>query len=766
MKHFATLLVLASAGTWLAVVPVASRAQVPESGAWAVRAVDLTSGEPLDDVLVAFPSHSIARLTDEDGLASGVGGTDRIRIVVTRLGYADVDTVLVVPVAGTVIRLPLERTAVSLPALTVQVDRQMTSRELHRLMFEREIAVGSVGITQAEIKAVPALAEPDVFRSLQALGGVTSVNDYTGELFVRGGGGDQVAVLIDGAPVFAPYHMYGYFGAFNTDVVESTEFYRGSIPARYGGALSGVVSVRQRSGDDGGVNLAGGLSLLGGRVAADGTLPWGGVRWLAGGRKAFVSLARINVPYSFSDLNFGVEAHPAEEHRLRWSLFASDDDFAWDFQSAWNQQPSFRSEWANLASAVSWSWVRDNRATADVTAYYSRYRAEQTHGGTPTDPSTTNRIAAKGLRAGFTLRGERTGARAGISVEGGPVRLWNSGAGAAFEGDLSRSYRHLSAFAEIEAWLGPLRFAPGVRASTETESGRSFVEPRFSVRYRAGAFAVSASADRSYQFMSTLRDVYSREPGAPMWFVHGENQPASLADGVSLSLDAWRGEGWTFGAAGWVRRFEGLPYWRAGVARDPSAMEHHDGRAYGIDVMVQKHTGPVRGWVSYQWANASLDDGAGATYRPDWDRRHEVEALATADLPRGFGISLRTTVGSGGPFWHPAGSYVSFRFDPHQGVDPPWPGMVLSESDAFTVWSDVQGRLPVYARFDVSAKYDFRWGAWELAPYLSVVNVTGRTNVLFYQSAGLVGLDPNDPYVLTYEQQLPFLPTIGMDFKF
>ena len=767
MKHFATLLVLVGAGAWPAVVPVASRAQVAVSGAWAVRTVDRASGEPLSDVLVAFPAHSATRLTDGDGLASGVAGaTGRIRVLATRLGYADLDTVLVAPAAGAVVQFVLERAAISLPALTVQVDRQMTSRELHRLMFEREIAVGAVGVTQAEIKAVPALAEADVFRSLQALGSVTSINDYTGELFVRGGGGDQVAVLFDGAPVFAPYHMYGYFGAFNTDVVESVEFYRGSIPARYGGTLSGVVSARQRPGGDGGVNLAGGLSLLGGRLAADGTLPWGGVRWLAGGRKAFVSLARINVPYSFSDLNFGLEAHPAEKHRLRWSLFASDDDFAWDFQSAWSQQPSFRAKWANLASAASWSWVRDNRTTADVTAYYSRYQARQTHGGEPTDPSTANRIAVAGLRAGFTLRGERTGARAGISVEGGPVQLWNSEEGAAFEGSLSRSYRHMSAFAEMEAWLGPLRFAPGVRASMETESGRSFVEPRFSVRYRAGAFAVSASADRSYQFMSVLRDAYSREPGAPMWFVHGDDQPASLADGVSLSFDAWRGEGWTFAVAGWVRRFDGLPYWRAGVARDPSALEHHDGRAYGGDLMAQKHTGPVRGWVSYQWANVSLDDGGGTTYRPDWDRRHEVEALVAADLPGGFGASVRATVGSGGPFWYPAGTYFNLRFDPHQGIDPPWPGMVLIDSDAFTVWSDVQGRLPTYARFDVSAKYGFRWGAWQLTPYVSVVNVSGRTNVLFYQSGGFAGRGPNDPYILTYEQQLPFLPTIGIDFKF
>lgn len=770
MNHLAAFFGLASTATCLAFLPAASYAQVPTSGAWAVRTVDRTSGEPLSDVLVAFPEYSTTRLTNREGLATSEGTSSRVRIVARRLGYADLDTIVAVPPAGSIAELQLERTAISLPALTVQVDRQITSRQLHRLIFDREVAVGAVGVTQAEIKAVPALAEPDVFRSLQALAGVTSVNDYTGELFVRGGGSDQVAVLLDGAPVFAPYHMYGYFGSFNADVVESTEFYRGAIPARHGGTLSGVVSAHQRAGGPGGVNLSGGLSLLGGRLAADGTLPWAGVRWLAAGRKAFVDLARINVPYSFHDLNLGIEAYPAEEHRLRWSIFASDDYYAWDFQSGGVGHESFSAKWANLTSSASWSWVRDNRTTSNVTAYYSRYRARQAFGGTPTDPSTTNRIAVAGLRAGVTLRGERTGGRAGVAVEGGPVRLQSFGEGAAFTGNLSRSYLHASAFAEMEAWLGPVRFAPGIRAGLERRSKRSFFEPRFSVRLRTPLFAISASVDRTYQFLSVLRDAYAREPGAPTWFVHAEDQPVSVADGASLALDAWRGQDWTASIAGWIRRFRGLPHWRAGVARDPRTMEFHDGNAYGVDLMVQKHAGPVRGWLSYQWASVALDRAEGEEYRPHWDRRHEVEGLVVADLPGGFGVSLRATVGTGGPFWYPAGDYTNQRFDPHQrrGGSTSKEGALLTTGDFFTVWSDLQGRLPTYARFDVAANYAFRWGAWEIAPYLSVVNVTGRTNVLFYQFAGFGHAldDANGPYVFEHEQQLPFLPTIGIDFKF
>lgn len=97
-----------------------------------------------------------------------------MRVLATRLGYADLDTLVQVPQDGSVVEFRLERDAVALPPLTVAAERRMTSRELHRTMFDREVVVGAVGMTQAEIKAVPTVGEPDVFRSLQAAAGIES----------------------------------------------------------------------------------------------------------------------------------------------------------------------------------------------------------------------------------------------------------------------------------------------------------------------------------------------------------------------------------------------------------------------------------------------------------------------------------------------------------------------------------------------------------------------------------------------------------------
>ena len=435
-----------------------------------LRVLDKESGVALGGVLVFFPGLAESRVTDSLGVVPLPAGIrDSVRVITTHVGYSAVDTVVTAPASGTTLDLLLVRSAIALAPLTVKAERAgVNSRELARQMFEREVAIGAVGMTRAEVQAVPAVAETDVFRSLRSVPGVTSINDFGAEMFVRGGDADQVAVLLDGAPVFGPYHMFGVFGVFNSDAIESTEFYKGSIPARYGGSLSGVVSARQGTGVAGGMSFSGGLSVLGLRGAMNGALPWAHGRWLVAGRKATVDVAQLSVPFSFHDVNAAVHLYPSEEHRLGISLLASNDDFSWDFLGFGK---SLSSDWANLVSSVTWSWVRGNRISSDVSAYFSRYEGNLATGQEPSALITTNRIRAQGVRAQITVRGDVTGIRSGLVLEGGPVSLLGTGTGAYMEGDGSGTFLHASAFAELEHWIGALRLAPGIRAGTERSLG-------------------------------------------------------------------------------------------------------------------------------------------------------------------------------------------------------------------------------------------------------------------------------------------------------
>ena len=756
---------VAWAVAWLAPAPGVAQDRTEEG--WAVRILDASLGVPLSGVEVTFPESGVTRLTDSLGVADAVPADAGVplRVVVDRLGYEVMDTVLVVPVKRETVDLLLERAAVGLSALTVAVGRAGTgSRELARVMFNRDVAVGAVGMTSSQVKALPAVVEADVFRSLQSLAGVTGVHDYEAGMYVRGGNTDQIGVRWEGAPVFGPYHMFGMFGVFNSDAVETIELYKGSIPARYGGSLSGVVSARQRTGGASGVRASGGLSFLGVRAAVDGSLPWGGARWLAAGRRATVDVVRVGGPFSFHDLNLGLRVYPGREHRIGFSMLATDDEFSWGEAGGGDWLDS---RWSNLVSSLAWTWVRGNRVSSEVAAYVSRYEGELGTGAGVPPQVARNMISARGLRAGITLRGERVGARASVVIEGGPVSLHGSGPGAYVEGDASGSYSQLTVFGELEQWFGPLRLVPGFRASVERSASRRFFEPRLAVRLHAGPLAVSASVDRTHQFLSVLHDDRYSVPGAPMWFVRERGRPVSVADGASVALDAWRGERWTGSVGGWTRRFRGIPFWRPQASRVVSDMAFHDGNARGWEATVQRHAGFLRGWISYQWTRVRFTDDEGAGYLPAWDRRHEVDGVVTMAGWRGWSASLRGAVATGTPFWVVLGGYPGLRFDPNGYGKNELPGGLGPNGNRFTILSNTQGRVPYYARIDLSVRYEFRWGSWEIAPFISVPNVTGRSNAYGYHPRTYSSSRPDErPAHAHAKSQIPPIPFVGVDFRF
>jgi TonB-dependent Receptor Plug Domain len=113
--------------------------------------------------------------------------------------------------------------------------------------LEENIKRPIMGVSTLSIKTLQrlpsALGEVDLLRGLQMLPGVTSVGEASNGVNVRGGTTDQNLMLLDGAPIFNPTHMFGLFSAFPSDALSSFDLYKGNIPARYGGRTAAVLDV-------------------------------------------------------------------------------------------------------------------------------------------------------------------------------------------------------------------------------------------------------------------------------------------------------------------------------------------------------------------------------------------------------------------------------------------------------------------------------------------------------------------------------------------
>lgn len=119
----------------------------------------------------------------------------------------------------------------------------------YRPRSDRKTQTSMIKIDRKDFKFKAVLSTPDVIKTLQMLPGVTPGNEMSSTMNVRGGTGGDNLYLLDNVPLYQSGHFLGIFSAFNTDVIQSADFYKGGFPSHFGGRASSVVDVRVKEGD-------------------------------------------------------------------------------------------------------------------------------------------------------------------------------------------------------------------------------------------------------------------------------------------------------------------------------------------------------------------------------------------------------------------------------------------------------------------------------------------------------------------------------------
>jgi hypothetical protein len=152
--------------------------------------------------------------------------------------------------------------------LEVEVEEDITT--LKEVIVEAEkdknVAGMQMGVEKLDIKTmkqVPtAFGETDIMRVVLMLPGVKAIGEGSTGISVRGGGTDQNLILFNDATIYNPSHLFGFFSAFNPDILKSVELYKSGIPAKYGGRLSSVLDISTRDGNKKKYAGSGGIGLL------------------------------------------------------------------------------------------------------------------------------------------------------------------------------------------------------------------------------------------------------------------------------------------------------------------------------------------------------------------------------------------------------------------------------------------------------------------------------------------------------------------------
>src|SRR5690606_5250419 len=102
------------------------------------------------------------------------------------------------------------------------------------------VAAAAPELSAASIRALeatPGVAELGIAEAARRFPSEEPI-DPSEILYVRGAVADLKLVLLDGAPVYAPFHLAGLIAPFETGVLREASLFLGGAPSRYDGGLS------------------------------------------------------------------------------------------------------------------------------------------------------------------------------------------------------------------------------------------------------------------------------------------------------------------------------------------------------------------------------------------------------------------------------------------------------------------------------------------------------------------------------------------------
>ena len=325
---------------------------------------DIKSGEPLIGATVYVDNPPMSSVTDQFGYYSLTLPKGRHVIKISSEGMRDTKRQVMLYADGK-LNVNMQDYVQSLKSVIVSSEKKSNVKSLQ---------MGVERLNMQVIKQIPVVfGEVDVLRSVLTLPGVTSAGEASTGFNVRGGSSNQNLILFDGATIYNPSHLFGFFSAFNPDVIKDVELYKSSIPEKYGGRISSVLDITSREGNNKKFSGEGGVGPLTGRLTLEGPIVKDKTSFLIGARATYSDwLLRTlkNTDYSnssasFYDVNLEVNHEINAKNKLFLTGYLSHDQFRLNSDTLYK----YSSKDINLK----WKHIFNNKLNSLITLGYDRY---------------------------------------------------------------------------------------------------------------------------------------------------------------------------------------------------------------------------------------------------------------------------------------------------------------------------------------------------------------------------------------------------------
>ena len=614
---------------------------------------------------------------------------------------------------------------------------------------------GNIAVNIEQLKYAPLFAgEKDIFKFLQLLPGVSAGKDGMSGLLVRGGSNDQTLILYDDVPIYNQAHAYGILSIFSGETVQSAEVSKGYISPAYGSRLSALTQIRTRDGDrqDHRQSLTVGTLSLAGTV--DGPIVRNKGSYLVSARyffpEAVLALVGNAVRFGFYDLTgkLSYDIHP--DHTLSLGVYSGDDHMA-------NKEDYARNEygWGNTTASLRLESRWNDNLRSSVVAYYTylqnRQESEYEDDDFKNWGKTTYKTHEFGARLTFDQRLTRAWSLeygANISHQRfmpmhskGYVNGQHKERGYSSEQLVSGAL-----FLNNRFQWGGWRADVGIRGAMydNSEQTRFAVEPRAQLAYDFGNDnAIWLSGTINSQALVQYNRYYYSMP-IDFWtpFRDGKLQHAWQ---VALGGRARLRENLTLSLEGYYKRMRNLPliYDSDDFLLGRGGFVYGTGRAWGLEIMLQRQTERLSLTVSYTYTN-SRRSSEGVSYPFEYDVPHDFNTFLSYDVLKRPGrrhtFTFNMSWRSGLPYRLTNESYPDTNGNPIVGITA-YPSM----------------RMRNYFRSDISYNMERRKRNGVRNWQFSIINWTWHKNPVCiypyqgtYKATVLVPIMPSVSYTRTF----------------
>jgi hypothetical protein len=682
-------------------------------------------------------------------------------------------------------------------------DVTVTGKKDNKIAEEIQMSVVNIPITQ--IKMLPRFfGETDIIKAIQLMPGIKGGSEGSTGLYVRGGGPDQNLILLDGAMVYNPSHLFGFFSVFNTDAINNVQMLKGGFPARYGGRLSSVLDITMKEGNMKKFSAEGNLGLLASKLTLEGPIIKDKVSFMVSGRRTYLdamlqpllqaSTGNYNMRqgYFFSDINAKVNWNINKKNRLYLSFYDGLDKFyivnkpysyLFDGNIIKDESNSY-TQWGNQLGAIRLSQILKKNLFLNTQLNFTKYHYDvfQSQANSETNDTSvfeqfnssrfTSRIRDINFRSDAELNLNRHYIRFGISailhrfVPGRNEvifrRTGETTIDTAFGSGIVNSIE-TSAYMEDEYEITPkLKANLGLHFNMYNYKNTFYpsIQPRIALRQ-----LIRNDLSFKFSYANMRQNIHlltNNTLGLPndLWVPATDLVKPMQSNQIALGFAKTLKNMFEFTFETYYKTMENIIEFKEGASflnmnqTWEGQVAAGKGQAFGFEFLAQKKAGKLTGWVGYtlSWVTRTIPElNFGRKFYYKYDSRHDISFVLNYKENEKWDYGMVWVYRTGNAITMPTAEYLAANSSNF------W-----SSGSVYHYDERNNFRFADYHRLDLSITrhYKKKWGMIDFN--FSLYNAYNRINPFYY----VIANDYRGNKQITRIGLFPVLPSVSLGFKF